>query len=140
MPSALVDVLLVLTEHVNLCQGPGQRSYYSCQEGGPRKAGAKVGGCPGAQGSPASLLLPDALGLICHLHGPPPADLWPLPFLSGSLSLLSKPVETSLTEWGAQCFLTSHPIVLGTQGLQSLPCSASMGISANPLPMTLPPL
>ena len=72
MPGALVAPLLVLIECVNLhwpldvgqhaTQGPTQRPCWSCQEGGPGKAGADIGGHPGEEGTPAFLLPLPTLG------------------------------------------------------------------------------
>ena len=73
MPGALVAPLLVLSECVNLhwplevgqhaAQGPRQRPCWSCQEGGPGKAGANIGGHPREEGTPAPPLPLPALGL-----------------------------------------------------------------------------
>ena len=66
MPGALAGPLLIFIEHLNLHCPLGVRQHAARSQGkgpagvsvsGSRKAGVNVGGCPGEEGTLASLLL-----------------------------------------------------------------------------------
>ena len=110
------------------CLGAGSKALLELLVRGYKKAGAEVRGCQQVEGSRASLLLQVSWDHSNH-------TLAPQCYCSGLDSLASPGVE------GAQCFVASHPIMLGSQGTghYPVPTSASAMISMKLLLMP-PPL
>ena len=144
--------LLVLLEHVNLhlLHGVGQCAAWGPVKGPAgfagnrsREAWSKVGGCPPVEGSLASPLPlvtwdNSSNHMACHQWNAGlyiSSPLAPQCYCSCLASLASLGVK------GAQCFIASHPITLGSWGTghYPVPTSSSSMISVKLL-LVPPPL
>ena len=125
------------------CLGAGSKALLELLVRGSREGWSEVGGCPRVEGSPASPLPlvtwdHSSNHMACHqwsaglyLSSP----LAPQCYCPGLASLASSGVE------GAQCFIVSHPITLGSRGTghYPVPTSSSAMISVKLL-LVPPPL